>query len=70
MKPFLFLKLLLFGKSISAKDVFTPSSSATLTYIKRKAIDSQIDRALETTGKQLVIYGHSGSGKSTLVKNI
>ena len=50
--------------------VFTPSTSAKLTFVERKDIDYQITKALIIPGMQLVIYGHSGSGKTTITQNI
>jgi len=52
------------------KDIFTPSSAAELSYINRGSQEKQFKRALNTNGKQLVVYGHSGSGKTTMINNI
>ena len=51
-------------------EVFTPGSVARLTYIERPELIENINDALDTTGKQLIIYGNSLSGKTTLVQNI
>lgn len=51
-------------------DVFTPSTSAILTFVNRPDIDKQIKRALSMPGMQLIVYGHSGSGKTTITRNI
>jgi len=49
--------------------VFTPATSASLTYVERETINEQLLRAIKTTGKQIIIYGHSGSGKTTILEN-
>ena len=49
--------------------VFTPSTSAILTYVNRPDLDKQIDKAIMIPGMQLVLYGHSGSGKTTIIQN-
>jgi len=50
-------------------NVFTPSSIARLNFVERATIQNRMVDALETPGKQLVVYGHTGSGKSTVVMN-
>ena len=50
--------------------VFTPSMPASLSFVPRSSVEGQVVRALETPGKQLVIFGHSGSGKTTLITNL
>ena len=57
-------------KHIELEKVFTPSTPAELTYIKRSQCEKQFIRALKTIGKQIIVYGHSGSGKSSLIVNI
>ncbi len=52
-----------------ADEVFTPNEPATYTYVERKGVDEPLARALATTGKQIVVYGHSGSGKTTLLRH-
>ena len=37
--------------------------------MERQAVNSKLELALKTPGKQVVVYGHSGSGKSTLLIN-
>jgi len=50
--------------------VFTPSTVAVNSFIERdkKTVNQLVD-ALNTPGKQIVIYGYSGCGKSTLLLN-
>lgn len=50
-------------------DVFTPSHPAKLSFIDRENINDSLINALNTPGKQIVVYGHSGSGKTTLLSN-
>jgi GTPase SAR1 family protein len=50
-------------------DVFTPSQPAKLSFIDRESINDSLVNALNTPGKQIVVYGHSGSGKTTLLSN-
>lgn len=50
--------------------VFTPSSAAILTFVDRKDLDDQLNKALLIPGMQLIVYGHSGSGKSTITQNV
>src|SRR4051812_22433494 len=54
-----------------AREVFTPSMPARVTFIER---DSQINNdlvdALKTPGQQIIVYGHTGSGKTTLLVNL
>ena len=56
-------------KEYDLDDVFTPASSASLTFIERESVNKQLLRSLKTKGKQIVIYGHSGSGKTTILSN-
>lgn len=53
----------------AVEDIFTPNKPATHTYIERTAVDELLSKALDTPGKQIVIYGKSGTGKTTLVRN-
>lgn len=52
------------------EDVFTPTSSADISYISRPDVEKKIEKAIDIPGKQVVIYGHSGSGKTTVLKHI
>lgn len=58
-----------FFKSYNLSDVFTPTSVAKLTYVKRELIENDLEKYLSIPGKQIVVYGHSGSGKTTLLRN-
>lgn len=60
----------LLKKKHKLNEVFTPSTSAKLTYVNRPEIDKQINKALSMPGMQLIVYGHSGSGKTTITQNI
>lgn len=51
------------------REVFTPSLPAKLTFVERRSIDDKLVRALQTPGKQVVVFGHSGAGKTTIVNN-
>ena len=55
--------------SYDVYDVFTPSQPAKLSFIDRDSINDSLVNALNTPGKQIVVYGHSGSGKTTLLSN-
>jgi energy-coupling factor transporter ATP-binding protein EcfA2 len=55
--------------SYNVHDVFTPATPARLTFIERETINNKLVNALQTPGKQVVVYGHSGSGKTTLLLN-
>jgi len=59
-----------FSNNHNLNEVFTPSSSAILTFVKRPELDKQINKALIMPGMQLIVYGHSGSGKTTIIQNI
>nr|WP_288466277.1 AAA family ATPase [uncultured Pseudomonas sp.] len=56
-------------ESYDVYDVFTPSQPAKLSFIDRESINDSLVNALNTPGKQIVVYGHSGSGKTTLLSN-
>lgn len=60
---------LLSGNRHKVKDVFTPSSHATVNYVERKKAEEQLRSCINQKGKQLFIYGYSRSGKSTFWKN-
>jgi GTPase SAR1 family protein len=54
---------------VRADDVFTPTTPAKLAFVEREKLNEKLVDALQTPGKQVVIYGHSGSGKTTLLVN-
>lgn len=64
--------LILFKKPTvyELKEVFTPTSSANISYISRISVEKKLKKALDIPGKQIVIYGHSGSGKTTILNHI
>lgn len=49
------------------EDVFTPSSSAELTFVRRPFIERKFHSQFKICGKQIIVYGHSGSGKTTFL---
>lgn len=51
-------------------EVFTPATSAKVSYIERASVEKQLEKALDLQGKQVVIYGHSGSGKTTVLTHM
>lgn len=55
--------------SYKTNQVFTPTTPARLTFVEREGINSKLVNALQTPGKQIVVYGHSGSGRTTLLEN-
>lgn len=48
-------------------DVFTPNQPAILNFVPRGQINDRLVDALNTPGRQIIVYGESGSGKSSLV---
>ena len=50
-------------------EIFTPSQPANYTFVERTTINKRLKRALNTPGKQIIIYGYSGAGKTTLLTN-
>lgn len=51
-------------------DVYTPTTTAKLAYVRRNDLESIFTKYLRLPGKQIILYGHSGSGKTTLVNKI
>lgn len=51
-------------------DVYTPGIIAKLAFVERNELIDKIVDAIETPGKQIILYGNSGSGKTTLIQNI
>ena len=49
--------------------VFTPTSPARINFVEREGLNERLVDALETPGRQVVVYGESGSGKTTLLQN-
>lgn len=49
------------------ESVFTPSSSAELTFVRRTSIEMKFHSQFKICGKQIIVYGHSGSGKTTFL---
>jgi len=56
-------------KKYDVTEIFTPTTPAKATFVEREYINNRLMDALNTPGKQIVIYGHSGSGKTTLLAN-
>ena len=54
---------------VQVRQVFTPAAPARVTFVERENINAKLVNALQTPGKQIVVYGHSGSGKTTLLVN-
>ena len=54
-------------KPYPIEKVFTPSSSAELTFVRRKSIEKKFHSQFKLCGKQIIVYGHSGSGKTTFL---
>ncbi len=57
-------------KKYVLESVFTPATSASLTYVERPELHRQITKGLVMPGTQLVVYGTSGSGKTTIIQSI
>ena len=55
--------------SIRSEKYSPPSAPARVAFIERERINNKLVNALQTPGKQIVVYGHSGSGKTTLLVN-
>lgn len=56
-------------KIFRVNEVFTPTTPARISFVERELVNEKLVYALETPGKQIVIYGHSGTGKTTLLVN-
>jgi len=54
-------------KPYPIEKVFTPSSSAELTFVRRTAVEKKFHSQFKLCGKQIIVYGHSGSGKTTFL---
>lgn len=59
-----------FLKPLKLADVFTPNTTATITYIERRKIEEEFRKNIDISGRQIIIYGHSGSGKTTLTRRM
>lgn len=59
-----------FIRPLRLADVFTPNTTATVTYIERVKIEEDFLKNIDITGRQIIIYGHSGSGKTTLTRRM
>lgn len=66
----IFAKIFRQRQTYEMKNVFTPATSANISYIPRENVEKKLRRALDIPGKQVVIYGHSGSGKTTVLNHI
>lgn len=55
-------------KPIAIEDIFTPSTIADLTFVRRNAIERKFHSQFKIAGKQIIVYGHSGSGKTTFLE--
>lgn len=53
----------------NTRDVFTPTKPARIAFVERQTVNDKLVNALQTPGKQIVVYGHSGTGKTTLLIN-
>lgn len=56
-------------KYYNLTEIFTPSQPAKYTFVERNSINKRLKRALNTPGKQIILYGYSGAGKTTLLTN-
>jgi energy-coupling factor transporter ATP-binding protein EcfA2 len=55
---------------VSVFDIFTPGTQAKVNFVPRNdSVTTQLVDALNTPGKQIIVYGETGSGKSTLLLN-
>ncbi|MBF0566231.1 MAG: hypothetical protein HQK89_13425 [Nitrospirae bacterium] len=53
----------------NVEDIFTPATTARKNFIERDGLDARLQKALQTPGIQIIIYGHTGLGKSAIVLN-
>ncbi|MES2487482.1 MAG: hypothetical protein V4581_16235, partial [Bacteroidota bacterium] len=57
-------------KIYQTREIFTPVTPAINSFVERNIkINNHLVDALQTPGKQIVLYGHSGCGKTTLLTN-
>lgn len=54
-------------KPFPIQQVFTPASSAELTFVRRTNIERKFHSQFKIRGRQIIVYGHSGSGKTTFL---
>ena len=54
-------------KPFPIQKVFTPASSAKLTFVRRSSIERKFHGQFKISGRQIIVYGHSGSGKTTFL---
>ena len=54
-------------KPFPIQKVFTPASSAELTFVRRASIERKFRSQFKISGRQMIVYGHSGSGKTTFL---
>lgn len=58
-----------FTRKYKTVEVFTPGTTATLTYVKREKIEKEVKKFIILPGMQIILFGYSGCGKSTLIIN-
>lgn len=49
-------------------EVFTPNTSADVTYVRRLNLERTLENYLSQRGRCIIVYGESGSGKTTLMR--
>jgi len=52
---------------INIEKIFTPATSAGLTFVRRKTVEKKFHSQFKIPGRQIVVYGHSGCGKTTFL---
>lgn len=52
---------------VQVEDVFTPTSSAELNFVRRQDIEVKFGNNYKLKGRNIVIYGPSGGGKTTFI---